>query len=138
MAFSCWQALKDNDWTRIPLQAALQHLPPPEKPDPHAPGPFAFADPQRVEGILQSSGYRDIAVQSFAREIRFGEAPTLPESVRKLAMIGPVSRLIAGPGTGATGAGICLNGGSTGALLQRGRPQSPRGHLVCYRDYRLD
>ena len=96
MAFSCWQALKDNDWTRIPLQAALQHLPPPEKPDPHAPGPFAFADPQRVEGILQSSGYRDIAVKSFAREIRFGEAPTLSESVRKLAMIGPVSRLIAG------------------------------------------
>lgn len=96
LAFCCWQALKDNDWTRIPLQAALQHLPPPEKPDPHAPGPFAFADPQRVEEILHSAGFRDIAVESFARDIRFGEAPTLPESVRKLAMIGPVSRLIAG------------------------------------------
>jgi hypothetical protein len=71
-------------------------LPPPEKPDPHAPGPFAFADPQRVEEILRSAGFRDIAVESFARDIRFGEAPTLSESVRKLAMIGPVSRLIAG------------------------------------------
>lgn len=96
LAFCCWQALKDNDWTRIPLQAALQHLPPPEIPDPHAPGPFAFADPQRVDGILASSGFRDIAVQSFTREIRFGEASTLSESVRQLAMIGPVSRLLEG------------------------------------------
>lgn len=96
LAFSCWQAMRDNEWTLIPLQAALQHLPPPEKPDPHAPGPFAFADPQRVEGILQSAGFRDIAVESFARDIRFGEAATLAESVRKLAMIGPVSRLLAG------------------------------------------
>jgi len=96
LAFCCWQALKDNDWTRIPLQAALQHLPPPEMPDPHAPGPFAFADPQRVREILHSSGFRDIAVEPFTRDIRFGEASTLQESVRQLAMIGPVSRLLEG------------------------------------------
>jgi SAM-dependent methyltransferase len=96
LAFSCWQSLRDNDWTLIPLQAALQHLPAPEMPDPHAPGPFAFADSQRIQEILESSGFRDIAVESFARDIRFGEAATLQESVKKLAMIGPVSRLIAG------------------------------------------
>jgi SAM-dependent methyltransferase len=96
LAFACWQPLKDNEWTLLPLQAALQHLPAPEMPDPHAPGPFAFADPQRVEGILQDSGFGDITVTSFTREIRFGEADTLPASVRQLAMIGPVSRLLAG------------------------------------------
>jgi SAM-dependent methyltransferase len=94
LAFCCWQAMQDNDWTRIPLQAALQHVPPPEKPDPQAPGPFAFADPQRVQDILQASGFRDIAVESFTRDIRFGEASTLAASVRQLAMIGPVSRLL--------------------------------------------
>lgn len=96
LVFCCWQALKDNDWTRIPLQAALQHVPAPEKPDPHAPGPFAFADPQRVREILDSSGYRGIEVTPFTHDIRFGEASTLQESVRQLAMIGPVSRLLAG------------------------------------------
>lgn len=96
LAFCCWQSLKNNDWTRIPLQAALQHLPAPEAPDPHAPGPFAFADPQRLQDILQASGFQDVAVESFNREIRFGEAPTLQQSVRQLAMIGPVSRLLAG------------------------------------------
>lgn len=94
LAFCCWQALKTNDWTLIPVQAALQHLPAPDAQDPHAPGPFAFADPQRVEGILQDSGFRDIAVEPFRANIRFGEAPTLQQSVRQLAMIGPVSRLI--------------------------------------------
>jgi len=94
LAFCCWQAMQKNDWTRIPLQAALQHVPPPEKPDPQAPGPFAFAEPQRVQDILQASGFRDIAVESFTRDIRFGEASTLAASVRQLAMIGPVSRLL--------------------------------------------
>lgn len=95
LAFCCWQPMKVNDWTRIPLQAALQHVPPPEKPDPHAPGPFAFADSQRVEGILRDSGFRDVTMRAFTMDMRFGEAPTLQQSVRELAMIGPVSRLLA-------------------------------------------
>ena len=95
LAFCCWQSMKENDWTRIPLQAALQHISPPERPHPHAPGPFAFADSQRVQGILQDSGFSDVAVHSFAMDMRFGEAPTLQQSVRELAMIGPVSRLLA-------------------------------------------
>jgi len=95
LAFCCWQSMKENDWTRIPLQAALQHVSPPEKPDPHAPGPFAFADSQRVQDILQSSGFCDVAVQSFTTDMRFDKAPTLQQSVRELAMIGPVSMLLA-------------------------------------------
>jgi hypothetical protein len=68
----------------------------PETPDPHAPGPFAFADPQRVRGILSDSGFGNIAIEPFTREIRFGEAPSLQQSVRELAMIGPTSRLLIG------------------------------------------
>ena len=96
LAFCCWQPLKDNAWTRIPLQAALQHLPAPQAADPQAPGPFAFADPHRVQNILQSSGFKDIVVESFTMDMRFSEAPTLQQSVRELAMIGPVSRLLTG------------------------------------------
>lgn len=95
LAFCCWQALQYNDWTRIPLQAALQHLPAPEAPDPDAPGPFAFADPQRVSRILEDSGFTDVAVEPFTSDMRFSKAPTLAQSVRELAMIGPVSRLLA-------------------------------------------
>ena len=96
LAFCCWQPLAENDWTRIPLQAALQHVTMPETPDPHAPGPFAFADPLRVSSILSDSGFGNITIESFTPDIRFGEAPTLQQSVRELAMIGPVSRLLTG------------------------------------------
>lgn len=96
LAFCCWQPLRDNDWSRIPVKAALQHLPAPEAPDPHAPGPFAFADPERLTGILQGAGFSDIALESFTPEMRFGEAPTLQQSVREMAMIGPVARLLMG------------------------------------------
>jgi SAM-dependent methyltransferase len=94
LLFACWQSLADNDWTRIPVQAALQHLPPPEKPDPHAPGPFAFADPERVRSILENAGFSDVAIAPHQAEIRFGEAPSLEASVRQLAEIGPVGRLL--------------------------------------------
>ncbi len=96
LAFCCWQAMKSNDWTRIPLQAALAHLPPPEPPPPNAPGPFAFADPERVESILGGAGFTDISLQPFTTTLRISEAPTLADAVQELARIGPVSRLLQG------------------------------------------
>ncbi len=95
VAFCCWQSVKSNVWTLLPLQAALQHIPPPEAPDPHAPGPFAFADRERVHGILSEAGFADINFHSFESDLRFIESDALGESVRGLAEIGPIGRLLA-------------------------------------------
>lgn len=95
LAFSCWQAMKQNDWVRIPLQAALQHLPPPEPLPPNAPGPFAFADPARVESILGAAGFSRFALAPLTLTLRISESPDLGEAVRELARIGPVARLLA-------------------------------------------
>ncbi|MDH3994445.1 MAG: class I SAM-dependent methyltransferase, partial [Gammaproteobacteria bacterium] len=94
LAFCCWQAMQDNAWTWIPIQAALQHLPPPEPTPPGAPGPFAFADPERVKAILGAAGFDNISIDSFATTLNVSEAPSLGESVRDLATIGPVARLL--------------------------------------------
>jgi SAM-dependent methyltransferase len=94
LSFSCWQPLKDNAWSWIPIQAALQYVAPPERTDPHAPGPFAFADPERVRSILDAAGFDKIALHSFTPTLHISEAPTLGESVRELARIGPVARLL--------------------------------------------
>jgi SAM-dependent methyltransferase len=94
LAFCCWQAMKLNDWTRIPLQAALQHLPPPEPPPPNAPGPFALADAERTRRILEGAGFTNIALQAFTPTLRISEAPTLDQAALELARIGPVSRLL--------------------------------------------
>ena len=96
LGFSCWQAVKDNQWVREPLQAALQHVPPPERPDPHAPGPFAFADDARVAGILADSGFSDISLEPREIDMVFGEGGSLKQTVAELVGIGPVARLLMG------------------------------------------
>ncbi len=58
VSFVCWQELKLNPWMRVPLLAAAQHIPLPAPAAPDAPGPFSFAAPARVRGILASSQAR--------------------------------------------------------------------------------
>ena len=94
LGFSCWQGVKENQWVREPLQAALQHVPPPEKPDPNAPGPFAFADDSRVTAILKDSGFTDIRLEPREVDMVFGNGGDLKQTVAELVGIGPVSRLL--------------------------------------------
>jgi len=63
---------------------------------PNAPGPFAFADAERLRSILVDSGFSNIGITSHRMTMCFGEAATLGESVRELAKIGPVASLLAG------------------------------------------
>ncbi|MEE4193545.1 MAG: methyltransferase domain-containing protein [Halieaceae bacterium] len=95
LLFCCWQALKDNPWVWLALQAALQHIPPPPPPQPGEPGPFAFADPDRVRGILAGAGFQDIDIRPQPITLHWGEGETLADQVRELVQIGPVGRLLA-------------------------------------------
>ena len=56
------------------------------KPDPNAPGQFAFADSDRVRSILQSSGWSDIDVQPLDVEGTVAENELLAYVTR----LGPV------------------------------------------------
>ncbi len=52
LVFSCFRSPRENPWASG--IADLLDLPP---GDPQAPGPFAFADPQRVEAVLRAAGW---------------------------------------------------------------------------------
>ena len=62
LAFICWRTPLENPTMTAPMLAASAHLPPPELPAPGAPGPFAFADAERVRTILGAAGYADIDI----------------------------------------------------------------------------
>jgi SAM-dependent methyltransferase len=63
LAFVCWRRPEENPIFTLPMRAAAPHLPaPPSSPDPTAPGPFAFADPDRVRGILAGAGFEGVRV----------------------------------------------------------------------------
>jgi SAM-dependent methyltransferase len=62
LAFACWRSAADNPLSLVPVEAAAHLLPPKPATPKDAPGRFAFADPDRVRGILERSGWRDIEI----------------------------------------------------------------------------
>ena len=92
LAFACWRAMGENPIMTLPLAAALPRLPePPQPPDPLAPGPFAFADRDRLYGILQRSGWRDIEIQPEDRLLTSGD---LEDTVDISLRIGPLGAIV--------------------------------------------
>jgi SAM-dependent methyltransferase len=91
--FVCWRAPRDNAWAMAPLSAARTAMGvTPAPADPDAPGPFAFADEERLRPILASAGLGAIEVQRFDSAITLGATP---RSAAEFAVqIGPVSRLM--------------------------------------------
>jgi len=95
LAFVCWQALLENPWLFVPLRAAAQHLTLPPPPAPDAPGPFAFADPERVRGILARAGFGDIVLEELHTTLTLGGGGTVDQAVRFLTEgVGPVSGVL--------------------------------------------
>ena len=91
--FVCWRTPRDNPWAMIPLSAARQALgvtPPPS--DPEAPGPFAFAEEERLRTVLTDAGFADIDAQRCDLPIPLGATPR--EAADSATQIGPVSRLL--------------------------------------------
>lgn len=94
LSFVCWQGPEHNPFMTIPVRAALQYLPAPESPPPGAPGPFAFADADRVRGVLAASGFSNINITATPHMLYFGAGESLAAACREILDIGPVSRLL--------------------------------------------
>ena len=91
LAFVCWQELPKNAWILRPLQAIAPHVKLPAPPEPGAPGPFSFADPERVRGILEDAGLADVALTPLEDELALAGRGSLDETVDFLAHVGPTS-----------------------------------------------
>lgn len=93
LRFSCFRAREDNAWAR----ALASVLPAPaEQPDPSAPGPFAFANPDRVKAILSEAGWSDIAFEPVDYAMIAGEGEAaVDEAMAYFQRIGPAARAIA-------------------------------------------
>ncbi len=87
LTFACWRSAAENPLTLVPLEAAAPFLPEPPKAPVDGPGRFAFADADRVRGILDRSGWRqvDIAPLDVATPVSLDELLTLS---LKLGLLG--------------------------------------------------
>ncbi|GAB0114839.1 class I SAM-dependent methyltransferase [Acidisoma sp. C75] len=91
LAFVCWRKPAENPWLTTPLDAARPLLPPLPEPDPLAPGPFAFADPERVRRILSAAGFAEIDIAPHDTAIGSG---SLDETLLLSTRIGPLARAL--------------------------------------------
>lgn len=81
LAFVCWAGLHNNPWLIVPAVAVADLVPLPPQPEPDAPGPFSFADPQRVQSILDASGWDDVAIEEISDPIYLGGRGTVEDAV---------------------------------------------------------
>ncbi|HKY17194.1 MAG TPA: methyltransferase domain-containing protein [Microthrixaceae bacterium] len=112
----------DNQWVTIAFAAAAPHVGLPDLGPPGTPGPFAFADPNRLTRALHAGGFRDITVEPITRSARFGNdlddvvdfITSLPES-RQLFAGKPEEKIAAA--TGALREGFAPLAGPDGVVV---------------------
>jgi len=95
LLFAAWRGLADNPWFTLPLQATQALLPPEPPADPNAPGPLAFADAERVRGILTAAGWRDVAAVRHDLPMRLAGPGQLDEAAEFATRLGPLARVLA-------------------------------------------
>ena len=84
LVFSCFDDPARNPWASL--------LPAPA-PDPAEPGPFAFADPDRVTRLLAAAGWREPTPRPVAFRYRAGSgADPVADALAYFQVIGPAAR----------------------------------------------
>ena len=89
LLFSCFRAPAENPFF---MDVAALLPDPPATPPPGSPGPFAFAQSQRMVDILTAGGWEQIAIDplDFAMVVGAGENP-VEDAVDYFASIGPAA-----------------------------------------------
>lgn len=91
LVFVCWQALRENPWMEVPLAAAASVIPLSAPPPPGAPGPLAFADADRVRGILERGGFTAVTIAPWSTTVVVSGGAGLAGAVDLLLDAGPLA-----------------------------------------------
>jgi SAM-dependent methyltransferase len=92
LRFVAWRSDTENPFLTAAQRAAASLLPNLSVFQPNLPGPFAFADQDRVNRILQASGWTEVDIRPVDIPCAFPEG----ELVRLLRHVGPVGRALQG------------------------------------------
>ena len=95
LLFACWRPMAENSWFAVPAVAAAGLLPPSPPPNPDEPGPFAFANPDRVTRILTAAGWTDITLTRQDVKMRLAGPGQIAEAADFATRVGAMARALA-------------------------------------------
>jgi len=93
IALGVWRGPRENLWAMAPVSATRDFLAMPPRPGPEDPGPFSFADPDRVRPILMAADLKEIDFTPLDYRIPLGR--TLEEALNFTLEMGPLSAPLA-------------------------------------------
>lgn len=96
VAFACWRTPRDNPWLMVPLMAAYKHVPKLPEIGPDDPGPFSFANDERVRRILGEAGFTGIELERRDFKLDVAAGRGLDDAVATALAMGPASRALEG------------------------------------------
>ncbi|HUH86369.1 MAG TPA: methyltransferase domain-containing protein [Stellaceae bacterium] len=96
LVFVCFRAPRDNPWIMLPLNAAYEHVPPLPKMAPEDPGPFAYANDERLRRILASAGFSSIGLDRLDVKLDLAGGRGLDAAIEAALTMGPAARAIEG------------------------------------------
>jgi SAM-dependent methyltransferase len=96
LRFACWRPIHENPWLQIPLAAVYEHVPRLPKPAPEEPGPFSFADPERVTRILTAAGFTAPSFTHLDTRLDLAAGATLEDAAVNASENGPARRALTG------------------------------------------
>jgi SAM-dependent methyltransferase len=89
LGFACFQHPMLNPFIVVPVMVATVNLGLGGPPDPDAPGPFSFADPDKITRILDGAGFVDIVIEPGPDRGDLGDPSDLPQLARRLVEQNP-------------------------------------------------
>jgi SAM-dependent methyltransferase len=99
VALAVWRDLRQNPWAALPAAVAVEILGPADPPAPGTPGPFAWADPDIFQPILEGAGFTGLEWREEPIMLQIGEADCedpIERAVAMLLRIGPLARRLKG------------------------------------------
>jgi SAM-dependent methyltransferase len=131
LGFVCFQDPSTNPFIVVPIFAAAGTLRLPPPPSPTDPGPFSFADPERVTGILKQAGFVEVAVTPGPDRADLGDADDLPALATRLLEQNPgVAPFLAAASDADRAAAIAASAEALRSHVANGRVQLAAGTWI--------
>ncbi len=94
LVFACWRTPRDNPWMMLGLQEAYKHVPKLPEMKPDDPGPFSFANEERVRRILGEAGFSGVGLERVDLSLDIATGRGLEAAIETILAIGPTSRAL--------------------------------------------